>query len=252
MYIVYKHTAPNGKVYIGITQQSAEDRWRKGKGYKGCLLFNRAIEKYGWENIQHEILFEGLTKAEAEEKEILLIAEYKSNKKKFGYNIENGGNSTGKHGEETKRKIGITQKGKIVSEEARERMRKNHADVKKNKNPNYGKTMSDAQREKLRAANIGKHSGEKNLMFGKKHSEGSKLLMSENRKGKCLGSSNSKARKIIQVDLEGNDVAEYDCITDAERALRLARGCGGHISACAKGKLLTAYGYKWRYAEGGL
>ena len=34
-YSVYKHTFPNGKVYIGITKQNPLKRWRNGTGYKG-------------------------------------------------------------------------------------------------------------------------------------------------------------------------------------------------------------------------
>ena len=43
------------------------------------------------------------TKEEAEQKEIELISQYQSNNRNFGYNIENGGNSTGKISEEQKR-----------------------------------------------------------------------------------------------------------------------------------------------------
>lgn len=56
-FIVYKHTVlPTGKVYIGCTTQSVDDRWKNGCGYSGSTHFNRAIKKYGWENISHEIL----------------------------------------------------------------------------------------------------------------------------------------------------------------------------------------------------
>jgi len=41
-----------------------------------------------------------------------LIAKYKSNNSEYGYNIENGGNATGKLSEETKIKISMANKGK--------------------------------------------------------------------------------------------------------------------------------------------
>ena len=92
-YKVYRHTFPNGKVYIGITNQSVERRWRNGHGYLWKDKNGRyrqpaiahAILKYGWENVLHDILFSGLTREEAEKTEIELIAFYKSNNRDFGY-----------------------------------------------------------------------------------------------------------------------------------------------------------------------
>nr|DAE59942.1 MAG TPA: intron associated endonuclease [Caudoviricetes sp.] len=57
-----------------------------------------AILKYGWENIEHNILFENLTQEEAQEKEKELIAQYKTNIRRygddFGYNLTDGGEGT--------------------------------------------------------------------------------------------------------------------------------------------------------------
>lgn len=91
-YTVYMHTAPNKKVYIGITGRNPFYRWNNGKGYEKQTHFYNAIKKYGWDNFKHEILFDGLSKEEACEKEIELIAEYKSNNPHYGYNVANGGN----------------------------------------------------------------------------------------------------------------------------------------------------------------
>lgn len=91
-YIVYKHTSPSNKVYIGITSRSPSKRWQNGRGYITNEYFYRAIQKYGWENIKHEVLFEGLTQEEACAKEIALIAEYKSTDYHYGYNNSIGGN----------------------------------------------------------------------------------------------------------------------------------------------------------------
>lgn len=103
-YCVYKHTTPKGKVYIGITRLNPSRRWRKGKGYERNWLFYRAIMKYGWENIRHEIILDGLTENEAKQAEIELIAKYDSTNPKYGYNITKGGDhATGhKHTQEEK------------------------------------------------------------------------------------------------------------------------------------------------------
>lgn len=93
MYCVYRHTTPNGKVYIGITQQSPNGRWKRGWGYSTNLVFFRAINKYGWDNIKHEILMDSLTEEEAKAAEIRLIAEHRSTEREYGYNITEGGDS---------------------------------------------------------------------------------------------------------------------------------------------------------------
>lgn len=93
-YTVYMHICPNNKKYIGITKQLPEKRWKCGNGYRTQEHFKRAIQKYSWKNIQHIILFTNLTKEEACKKEIELIAKYKSNNYKYGYNVSSGGEGT--------------------------------------------------------------------------------------------------------------------------------------------------------------
>lgn len=90
-YCVYKHTAPNGKVYIGITSRSPSKRWKNGKGYELCTAFNRAIQKYGWNNIEHEILLSDLDKETACAEEQRLIKLYDSTNPECGYNLTSGG-----------------------------------------------------------------------------------------------------------------------------------------------------------------
>lgn len=97
-YLIYKHTnLINNKVYIGQTCQKAEDRWQYGGGYRHNAHFYAAIKKYGWDNFKHEILFDGLTKKQANELEIRLIAEYKSYDQNYGYNIALGGAANTKY-----------------------------------------------------------------------------------------------------------------------------------------------------------
>lgn len=130
-YTVYCHTSPSGKRYIGVTSMKPEIRWNNGNGYKHSILLNNAIQKYGWENIKHEILFDGLSKEEAEEKEIELITLYKSNDKKYGYNIMSGGVLNRPHSDDTKVKISKAQKGiKVNSIETRAKISKAKAGIK--------------------------------------------------------------------------------------------------------------------------
>lgn len=71
-WTVYAHIAPNGKMYVGITSQKPENRWRNGlSGYNSNDHFCNAIRKYGWENFQHEIIASGLTIEEASNMEKL-------------------------------------------------------------------------------------------------------------------------------------------------------------------------------------
>ncbi len=91
LYTVYRHISPNGKSYIGITKQKPERRFQNGYGYHTQKAFNRAIEKYGWNNFKHEILETGLTEKEACEKEAYYIEEVFHSFAPKGYNTREGG-----------------------------------------------------------------------------------------------------------------------------------------------------------------
>ena len=96
IYTVYNHKNKlNNKLYIGITnQRPPQNRWKKeGSGYKSSPHFYSAIQKYGWDNFEHNILFENLTREEACNKEKELIAEYNTTNNRFGYNMTTGGES---------------------------------------------------------------------------------------------------------------------------------------------------------------
>ena len=132
-YSVYMHVFPNGKRYIGITSQKPEQRWRmNGKGYQQCPKMWNVINKYGWENIEHIVLYEGLSKEMAEKAEIRLISEY--NTTINGYNVENGGNVIGTHSEETKRKIAEANRRRLISEKTK----REHSEFMKGNQYNKG------------------------------------------------------------------------------------------------------------------
>lgn len=114
MYIVYEHISPNGKRYVGITQQTPDKRFgHKGIQYKfQNQHFWRAIQKYGWDNMEHNIIAEGLTHDEACARERLEIK--KDKLLNNSYNTTDGGDGrTGtKHSPETRAKISASKTGK--------------------------------------------------------------------------------------------------------------------------------------------
>lgn len=178
IYKVYKHTLPasisnkeNDMVYIGITcRENPSDRWGiNGVNYKYNEHFSRAIIKYSWDNFLHEVLFDGLTKEEAEELEMNLIAEYNSTNDKFGYNKANGGSSIGKHTEETKNIISKKAKKRFENPENNPMYGKHHSDDAKRKisEKAIGRKVSDEAKRKLSIANA----GENNCMYGKTHTK---------------------------------------------------------------------------------
>lgn len=86
---VYRHTSPSGKVYVGITSKNPKRRWAYGYGYNHCSAFRKAILKYGWNKIKHEVLFTYLTESKAKNLEVKLIRHYKN--LGISYNITDGG-----------------------------------------------------------------------------------------------------------------------------------------------------------------
>lgn len=91
-YCVYKHTSPEGKIYIGITsQENPESRWgHNGAGYKDNLPFYEDIQSFGWNNFGHEIIMEDLNKSEAKLIESSIIKAMKSYYPSIGYNKNEG------------------------------------------------------------------------------------------------------------------------------------------------------------------
>ena len=128
------HIFPNGKKYIGITCKKPNARWESGTGYKEGSPMRNAINKYGWDNIKHVILFEGLTQEEACNKEYELIKKYDTTNPLKGYNSCDGG--------------GVTV-GYHHTKESKEKMSKARIGMYKgDKNPMYGKERFDIKGSK--------------------------------------------------------------------------------------------------------
>lgn len=83
----------NEKKYVGITnKKKATSRWgTNGQGYKTTRHFYAAIQKYGWNNFEHFIIQQNLSRSEASVLEEILIKVWNLTNPNFGYNFQNGG-----------------------------------------------------------------------------------------------------------------------------------------------------------------
>ena len=244
IFTVYRHTAPNGKAYIGITSQKPATRWQNGRGYSQNKLFYRAINKYGWESFKHEILFTGLTQEQAEKKEMELIKLYDLTDPTKGYNIQYGGAVAGTMTEAQRERIRARQSGALSRWYGKPAY-------------NRGIPATEEQRKKTSEARKGKGGGERNANYKRQYTEEEKLLLSSYRKGKT-DSEETKAKKSkAQRELERTDNKPvinrstgevYSSRGEASRAT----GTNPHsIEKCCKGQRKRAGGCIWSfYIEG--
>lgn len=132
---VYVHiNKTNLKMYIGITSTKPSRRWGyEGHGYKMNPKFWHAIQKYGWDGFQHEVLISGINEELACQLEVMLIAKFDTIKN--GYNQEPGGIG-GAKSDEARQKIREARKRQIITPEhiakvaASHRGRKNTPETK--------------------------------------------------------------------------------------------------------------------------
>jgi len=186
----------NGKQYVGKTVGPLDKRkWKHESDAKleSETYFHRALRKYGFNNFEWEILFE------SDNSEILILVEMDmikdlSSKKPSGYNLTDGGegldgythseetkrkiglgnkgkNLGRKHTEEEKRKIGESQKGKIVSDETKNRMSKARSELGHKHTEESKKKMSISQKNRIREP----------------HSEETRIKIGESQKGRNQG-----------------------------------------------------------------
>ena len=219
-YYVYRHVNKiNGKQYIGITSQNPpSNRWgANGCNYKESPHFWSAIQKYGWDNFEHEILYSNISKEEACEIEKKLIKEYKTQDRNFGYNVFEGGDCP------------------EIPEETRQKMSKS---MLGNKN-GLGKPCSEEKKRKISAANK-----------GKKFSEERKQAISRAKKGKTHKSLSAESRKKSADAHDKSPVycketnTIYESIQECARQLNLWATL---VCKVCKGKLKTTGGYHLSY-----
>jgi group I intron endonuclease len=250
---IYKYTNKiNGKVYIGRTCQTLEARASgNGKGYKCCTYFYNAIQKYGWENFEGEIIEEGLNDEEAGKRELYWISEFDSTNREKGYNLRDSDYRTYK--DETRKKISDANLGRKLTEEHKRKL----SEAKKgkyvgDKNPWWGKKMSEETKEKLRQANIGR-----SLSIEARQAISEKLAgrPTWNKGKKMTGEFCKKARecnKGRKSPVKKNVICvetgiEYYSITHAAECTGI--GIKNISHALNKGEKYTAGGFHWKYAK---
>jgi group I intron endonuclease len=134
MGYIYKITnKEDGKIYIGQTTQILEDRWRQHKKIgSNCRYLKRAFNKYGIDNFEFKLICICFDE-DLDKYEIQYMEQYNSMVPN-GYNLRKGGNS-GKHHEETKKKISETLKDRtdIFRPKTNYRLGKYHSEETKRK-----------------------------------------------------------------------------------------------------------------------
>lgn len=91
-YLIYKYTSPSKKSYIGQTYNESgrkKAHARKEWVFEDTTHFANAIRKHGFEKMQYEVLERGLSKEQADEREVYWISFYDC--LNSGYNKESGG-----------------------------------------------------------------------------------------------------------------------------------------------------------------
>jgi len=229
IYYIYRLLFPNDKVYIGQTGnfKNRMGGYKRSIRYNNNLLIYNAIKKYGWENIKKDILLKCDIKY-ADFFERSFITGYKAIDRKYGYNLESGGNKNKKLSDETKRKISKARIGKYAG--------KNH--------PLYGTKRPDLSIL---------FSGKNNPFYGKKHTDEFRMMISNRMSGENhpfygkkrpdVGKNNkNKMKKISAFDINGAFIKNFNSIKEAHEELNVF-----NISKVLKGTMKHTKGYTFRY-----
>lgn len=201
--ILYRHISPSGKVYIGITK-NVNIRW-SNSGYRYLTynsIFGKAILKYGWDNIKHEVLFTKLSKDRACKLEIELIRHYKN--LGISYNITDGGEGT---------------TGRKVSNITKDKMSKSaHGWSKKAIQASINSPNRKSRENIIKARDAWK---------GNHHSDITKKVLSIKAKGrdmtKVINEAIKKNSKAVTAILLDGSILTFNSVTEASKLLKVNR-----------------------------
>ncbi len=123
MEIYLLTNSTNGKLYVGQTTLSTKSRWaRHVAGAKGGLAYPlyRAMRECGTDAFKVETLCHCPDKTSLDEAEKFFIWILGTRKPYFGYNLTLGGSP---HNAEWKQKVSLSMKGRVFTDEHREKIR---------------------------------------------------------------------------------------------------------------------------------
>lgn len=261
-YTVYYHSFPNGKYYFGITRQPLQKRFKGGAGYTEQVLMRRAIQKYGWNNIQHCIFASHLTFEEACNMEKILIAKFDTTNPAFGYNLSKGGEgspiiddslvitlwSKGYSAREIAKEIGrdrccIANILKVfgISQQDITSRGLSNALTRYDKENIYTLFKNGFTYEEIRDQ-IGCSNDTIRRALSYYDISKTEVL------SRCNTAKQYCAVRVAQYSLDDEYVQTFNSITDALNAVG-ASVKSGNITQVCKGKRKTAYGYKWEYID---
>jgi group I intron endonuclease len=244
-FTIYAHINPlTHKAYVGQTSFHPYLRWKNGSGYFGKSFkdLRKDFKEIGWDNFKHPILEDNLlTKEKADELEKYYIKKYLN--ERGVYNQDEGGSRGGKGYKLTKesKKTPVYQIDKnlnIIAEfnsmmEATSKMLYDLEDA--------GKDISNITSFTLIAAHLKGHYHDAFGYYWCKKSD---------YKPDWKPTVGQSRKKVLQYDLKGNFIREWDSISDAARALNPdipSVSAVSAISAVCKGKVKTAAGFIWKY-----
>ena len=203
----------NYKKYIGQSV-NIYARWKQhiselneNKHFNDYL--QKSWNKYGEDNFKFYVI-EYCDINELDDKEIYYIDFYQTLNRDTGYNLMSGGTFGRKYSQESREKMSRSLQGHKVSNETRQKIKDNHADI----------------------------GGEKNGMYGKRHTEDAKRKVSEANRGKISARRNRNQVYCIELELVFADA------TDAGKHFNID---SSGILKCCRGERKTCGGYHWQF-----
>lgn len=203
-YVIYlMKNLVNNKIYIGQSKNfksRLQDHQKLNKNNN--QLISKAINKYGCENFQCEIIFYAISLNELNEKECCYIKLFNSTNRKIGYNIRSGGNNS-EMSDVTKEKLRQLNLNKIVSIDTIKKIKNSTLGVK---NHFYGKKHSNETKLKM----IGSWKNRESI------SEETKKKMSMSQKGRKHSNEVKEKMSISHLGIKSRETPIYVLNKDLE------------------------------------